>query len=57
MPDGRGGVRPVEFWHRETLSSTSWTVYQDVEVDASIEPEADYYAVVNHPMRPSGFRC
>lgn len=39
MPDGRGGVKPTTYWHREVIDGKSWTIYQDTEVSAAAEPE------------------
>lgn len=37
-PDGTGGVKPVEYWHREVIDATTWRIYQEEPVTAR-EPE------------------
>ncbi len=45
-----GHVRPQEFWHRETVDATSWTIYADESVTVDREPDWKASTTVEHGL-------
>jgi len=45
-----GQRRPEEFWHRETITASTWVVYAEVEAREGIEPQWALEQTVEHDM-------